>query len=100
MDQQRAVREPPLAIGAGLIGTDPSYTYWNVGLAITYKTVTVDLRYHGTDQSVADCNSFLLVTPGNRFEQLVQRHLHRGPQAQLNPVGLQVSSRRNATIQI
>jgi uncharacterized protein (TIGR02001 family) len=45
--------------------TDPSYTYWNAGLAITYKALTLDLRYHGTDQSVADCNSFLLVTPGN-----------------------------------
>jgi uncharacterized protein (TIGR02001 family) len=44
---------------------DPSYTYWNAGLAFTYKAVTLDLRYHGTDQSVAECRSFLLVSPGN-----------------------------------
>jgi uncharacterized protein (TIGR02001 family) len=44
---------------------DPSYTYWNAGLAFTYKAVTLDLRYHGTDQSVKDCRSFLLVGPGN-----------------------------------
>jgi len=44
---------------------DPSYTYYNVGIAFTYKAITLDLRYHGTDQSVADCRSFLLVGPGN-----------------------------------
>jgi uncharacterized protein (TIGR02001 family) len=44
---------------------NPSYTYWNAGLAFTYKAVTLDLRYHGTDQSVAECRSFLLVGPGN-----------------------------------
>jgi uncharacterized protein (TIGR02001 family) len=31
---------------------DPSYTYYNAGIAFTYKAVTLDLRYHGTDQSV------------------------------------------------
>jgi uncharacterized protein (TIGR02001 family) len=50
-------------VASGL--TDPSYTYYNVGLAFTYKALTLDLRYHGTSQSVADCNSFLLVGPGN-----------------------------------
>ena len=45
--------------------TDSSYTYYNAGLAFTYKALTLDLRYYGTDQSVADCNSFLLVSPGN-----------------------------------
>jgi uncharacterized protein (TIGR02001 family) len=45
--------------------TDPSYTYFNVGLAYTYKALTLDLRYHGTDQDVSDCNSFLVVSPGN-----------------------------------
>ena len=44
--------------------TDPDYTYWNAGLAFTYKVFTLDLRYHGTDQSRADCSSFLLATPG------------------------------------
>jgi len=49
-----------------LIGAlDPSYTYWNVGFALTYKALTLDFRYHGTDQSVTDCNSFLLVGAGN-----------------------------------
>jgi uncharacterized protein (TIGR02001 family) len=44
---------------------DPDYTYWNAGLAFTYKTVTLDLRYHGTNQSVAQCTSFLLSAVGN-----------------------------------
>ena len=44
---------------------DPSYTYYNIGLAFTYKALTLDLRYHGTDQNVADCQSFLLVARGN-----------------------------------
>jgi uncharacterized protein (TIGR02001 family) len=39
---------------------DPSYTYWNLGLAITWKTLTLDLRYHGTDLSAVKCGSFLL----------------------------------------
>jgi uncharacterized protein (TIGR02001 family) len=46
--------------------SNPSYTYWNAGIAFTYKSLTLDLRYHGTDQSVSDCASFLVVgtTPG------------------------------------
>jgi uncharacterized protein (TIGR02001 family) len=44
---------------------DPDYTYWNAGLAFTYKTVTLDLRYHGTDQSRTDCGNFLLVVAAN-----------------------------------
>jgi uncharacterized protein (TIGR02001 family) len=44
-----------------LVGfADPDYTYWNVGLAFTYKVFTLDLRYHGTDQSRSDCGDFLL----------------------------------------
>jgi uncharacterized protein (TIGR02001 family) len=39
---------------------DPDYTYWNAGLGFTYKVFTLDLRYHGTDQSRADCGNFLL----------------------------------------
>lgn len=45
---------------------DPSYAYWNVGLAFTYKVITLDLRYHGTDQSAQDCANFLLVALGNQ----------------------------------
>ena len=54
------------AIAAGMPGVDPSYTYWNAGLAFTYKTLTLDLRYHGTDQSVQDCANFLLVSVPNK----------------------------------
>ncbi len=45
---------------------DPSYTYWNAGIAFTYKAITLDLRYHGTDQSAQDCANFLLVALGNQ----------------------------------
>jgi uncharacterized protein (TIGR02001 family) len=45
--------------------SDPDYTYWNAGIAWSYKTVTLDLRYHDTNQSRADCASFLLTTTGN-----------------------------------
>jgi len=45
-------------IAAGL--TDPSYNYWNVGLAFTYKALTLDLRYHGTDLGATGCGSFLV----------------------------------------
>jgi uncharacterized protein (TIGR02001 family) len=45
---------------------DPSYTFWNAGLALTYKALTLDFRYYGTDQSVQDCANFLLVgVPNN-----------------------------------
>ncbi len=47
--------------------SNPSYTYWNAGISFSYKSLTLDLRYHGTDQSVSDCASFLVVgtTPGS-----------------------------------
>jgi len=54
-------------IAAGLF--DPSYTYWNVGLALTYKVFTLDFRYHGTDMSRADCGNFLIVGPNNAARQ-------------------------------
>ncbi|HVV78250.1 MAG TPA: TorF family putative porin [Pseudolabrys sp.] len=49
--------------GSGFVASgfgDPDYTYWNVGLAFTYKVFTLDLRYHGTDQSRTDCGNFLM----------------------------------------
>lgn len=59
-----------VASGAGTgiagAGVNPSYTYWNAGLAFTYKALTLDLRYHGTDQSTTDCLAFLAVGPGNQ----------------------------------
>lgn len=33
----------------------PDYTYWNIGLALTYKIFTLDLRYHDTDLSRNQC---------------------------------------------
>lgn len=45
---------------------NPSYTYWNVGIAFAYKSLTLDLRYHGTDQSAQDCANFLVVAVPNQ----------------------------------
>jgi uncharacterized protein (TIGR02001 family) len=45
---------------------NPSYTYWNVGVAFAYKAITLDLRYYGTDQSAQDCANFLVVALGNQ----------------------------------
>jgi uncharacterized protein (TIGR02001 family) len=44
---------------------DPSYTYWNAGIGFTYKAITLDLRYHGTDQNRRECGNFLLAAVGN-----------------------------------
>jgi hypothetical protein len=33
----------------------PDYLYWNVGVAFTYKIFTLDLRYHDTDLTPAQC---------------------------------------------
>lgn len=41
-----------------LFGTDVSYTYWNVGVAFTLSALTLDLRYHDTDLSAAECVAF------------------------------------------
>ena len=57
-----------LAAGVALSGapyTDPSYTYANIGLAITWKALTLDFRFHGNDMSVSTCTSFLLSAVGN-----------------------------------
>ena len=35
----------------------PDYNYWNLGVGITYKVFTLDLRYHDTNLSRAECNS-------------------------------------------
>jgi len=34
----------------------PDYTTWNVGLSLTYKQFTFDLRYYDTNLSKANCN--------------------------------------------
>lgn len=52
----------------GFIATgyvDPSYSYGNIGLALTWKTLTLDLRYHANDMNVATCTSFLQSAIGN-----------------------------------
>jgi hypothetical protein len=33
----------------------PDYTYWNLGLAVTWKVFTFDFRYHDTDATEAEC---------------------------------------------
>ncbi len=43
--------------GSGYV--DPSYSYANIGLAVTWKTLTLDFRVHGNDMNVATCASFL-----------------------------------------
>jgi uncharacterized protein (TIGR02001 family) len=35
-----------------------SYTNWDVGLALTWKQFTLDLRYYDTDLNKGDCNAF------------------------------------------
>jgi hypothetical protein len=35
-----------------------SYTNWDVGLALTWKQFTLDLRYFDTDLNKGDCNAF------------------------------------------
>ena len=35
-----------------------SYTNWDVGLGLTWKQFTLDLRYFDTDLSKSDCNAF------------------------------------------
>jgi uncharacterized protein (TIGR02001 family) len=42
----------------------PDYTYFNAGLAFTMKALTLDLRFHGTDLSQANCATFLLAAGG------------------------------------
>jgi uncharacterized protein (TIGR02001 family) len=34
---------------------DPAYVYYNAGIAFTYKALTLDLRYHGTDMNATEC---------------------------------------------
>ncbi len=35
----------------------PDYNYWNLGVGFTYKVLTLDLRYHDTNLSKAECNA-------------------------------------------
>jgi len=41
----------------GIVATKlPDYTFWNAGLAFTWKVATLDLRGYGTNLSKANCN--------------------------------------------
>ena len=51
-------------VAAGL--HDPSYNYWNAGLAFTYKQLTLDLRYHGNDLGETGCGDFLVTGVPNQ----------------------------------
>lgn len=44
----------------------PNYTFWNAGLALTWKVATLDLRAYGTDLSKTNCN-LLTGDPGARL---------------------------------
>jgi hypothetical protein len=44
------------AFPAGLPFSD--YTTWNLGVGLTYKVFTLDLRYSGTDLNKGECNAF------------------------------------------
>ncbi|MBN9148081.1 MULTISPECIES: TorF family putative porin [unclassified Nitrobacter] len=49
---------------AGYAGPFPNgikyadYNAWNIGVGLTYKVFTLDLRYSGSDLSKGDCNAF------------------------------------------
>ena len=49
-----AVPGNPFQIGV----TYTSYTNWDVGIGITYKVFTLDLRYYDTNLTKGDCNAF------------------------------------------
>ena len=34
----------------------PGSSYWNVGIGFNWKVFTLDLRYHDSDLSKAECN--------------------------------------------
>lgn len=40
---------------AAIHAIDPSYVYYNAGVALTYKALTLDFRFHGTDMNAAEC---------------------------------------------
>lgn len=40
-------------------GVNVSYTYWNAGVAFTLSALTLDLRYHDTDLTPAECAAFV-----------------------------------------
>ena len=55
---------PVVGFAGGCLANNPfgipyaDYNTWNVGLGLTWKVFTLDLRYYDTDLSKADCNAF------------------------------------------
>ena len=46
-------------------GANVSYTYYNAGIAFTLSALTLDLRYHDTDLTPAECAAFVFgANPG------------------------------------
>lgn len=58
-------------LGHQWVGDDfaPGYTFWNAGLGFTYKSMTLDLRYTGSDLSDSECVAFIgqADSCGNRY---------------------------------
>ncbi|MCI4680921.1 hypothetical protein K9U39_02535 [Rhodoblastus acidophilus] len=55
--------------GSGLaVGDLPDYNYWNVGVSYTWKFVTLDLRYYGTDLSKAEAYILTGIPSGGSVE--------------------------------
>jgi uncharacterized protein (TIGR02001 family) len=51
----------------------PDYTYWNIGIAFTWKVFTLDFRYHDTDLSREECNILTAdptATPGGVIDPI------------------------------
>lgn len=44
-----------ISFNPAIHAVDPGYLYYNVGIAFTYKALTLDLRYHGTDMNATEC---------------------------------------------
>ena len=58
-------------VGHQWVGDDfaPGYTFWNAGVGFTYKSMTLDLRYTGSDLSDTECTAFIGQSDscGNRY---------------------------------
>jgi uncharacterized protein (TIGR02001 family) len=58
-------------VGHQWVGDDlaPGYTFWNAGVGFTYKSMTLDLRYTGSDLSDTECTAFIgqADSCGNRY---------------------------------
>jgi uncharacterized protein (TIGR02001 family) len=53
----------PIFVPAGM----PDYNYWNLGLGLTYKSLTLDLRYHDTSLSKGQCVHMVLSPTASNY---------------------------------